>query len=90
LTPEAALKIEVKKYLTDIGAFWFMPVQMGYSRRGIPDFVGCLRGRMFAIETKAEGKTPTAWQQRELAAIEAAGGIAIVAWRLSDVEVGLK
>jgi hypothetical protein len=50
-----------------------MPVPSGYGRKTV-DFIGCFRGHFFAVETKAEGKEPTALQALELANIKAAGG----------------
>ncbi len=86
---EAALKKEIKAYLTSVGA-WFDGSVRSYGRRGVPDILCCYRGRFLAIEVKRppEGKTtPTAdpWQKREIAAIVEAGGRAIVAWSVEHV-----
>lgn len=60
------------------GCYFFMPPANGYGRAGIPDFVGCLNSRFFAIEAKAgKGKT-TALQDREIEQIKSCGGFAIV------------
>jgi hypothetical protein len=79
---EKQVKEEIKKYLKSLGgACWFfMPHMNGYGRAGIPDFVGCYKGRFFAIEAKAEGKlgAVTAWQKREGADILAASGRYII------------
>lgn len=78
MTPEAAVKLKVRKILDLWGVYYFMPPANGYGRAGIPDIVGCHNGRFFAIECKAgKGKT-TALQDRELARIREAGGEAIV------------
>jgi Holliday junction resolvase len=51
---------------------------MGFGRAGIPDIICCFQGKFIAIECKAgKGKT-TALQDRELNAIRAAGGMAMV------------
>jgi Holliday junction resolvase len=47
-------------------------------RAGIPDIICCARGRFLAIECKAGKGTTTALQEKELAAIRAAGGVALV------------
>lgn len=91
---EAALKKEIKAYLTSVGA-WFDGSVRSYGRRGVPDILVCYRGRFFGIECKRppEGKaTPAAdpWQQRELAAIVEAGGRAIVAWSVDHVREEIK
>ena len=81
---ERDVKADVRDYLASIGAWWFMPVNR--SRAGIPDFIVCYRGRLIAIETKRPRKkgVPKAspHQQREIEAIRAAGGYALV---VSDV-----
>jgi hypothetical protein len=50
-----------------------MPPANGYGRSGIPDFVGCHKGNMFAIETKFGTNATTANQKRELQQLTAAG-----------------
>jgi hypothetical protein len=46
--------------------WWFMPPANGFGRSGIPDFVGCVNGYMFAVETKFGKGTTTANQDREI------------------------
>lgn len=82
---EADVKEAVKRHLKSIGAYWFMPVQMGYGAATI-DFFVCWQGRFYGIETKAPPKTlkrngerrrgvgATPRQETVLLAIEAAGG----------------
>ncbi len=77
-TPEKLVKDKVKKLLDSLGIYHFSPPGMGLGRAGIPDIIGCHKGRFIAIECKAgKGKT-TALQERELDAIRAAGGFAFV------------
>ena len=69
---------DVKKIVKDIlrvtaKCWWFMPPANGYGRSGIPDFVGCVDGHLFAVETKFGKGTTTANQLRELEALERAG-----------------
>ncbi len=73
-TPEKKVKDKVRKLLTEAGAYHFMPATHGYGTSGVPDIVGCYKGRMFAIECKAGDNKPTALQMKNLAAISAAGG----------------
>ena len=75
-TPEARLKKEVKQFLTNCNAYFFMPVQTGYGKTTV-DFLCCIKGRFVAIETKTVGKTPTALQMLTLRQINAAGGFGI-------------
>jgi len=69
---------DVKKIVKDVlknsnCCWWFMPPANGYGRSGIPDFVGCVNGNMFAVETKFGRGTTTANQEREIAALTQAG-----------------
>ena len=84
-TPEGRVKNAVKKYLAELGAYWYMPMSNGMGRVGAPDFLVCWRGRFIGIETKAPGKrgNTTPNQEREIAAIRAANGVAVV---IDDVE----
>ncbi|TVR98840.1 MAG: hypothetical protein EA406_05505 [Rhodospirillales bacterium] len=71
---EADVKREVKKILDDLGAWWFMPVPVGYGKQGVPDFIVCLNTRFIAIETKYGSNKLTAWQERQIDGIDTAGG----------------
>ena len=78
MTPEAKVKKAAVKQLKDIGAYYFYPVTGGYGGSGVPDIVGCYKGSFFGIECKAKKNKPTALQQKNLDAITAAGGFALV------------
>lgn len=78
-TPEGKVKSDVKKVLdkfkSDIDGFW--PVPAGYGESHL-DYVGCMCGRFFSIETKAPGKKPTARQAHRIDNVKRAGGLAFV------------
>lgn len=79
MTPEAKVKLAVKKILDELGIYHFSPFMAGMGRAGVPDIIACHEGRFLGIECKAgKGKT-TALQDRELHAIAAAGGYTFVA-----------
>ncbi len=79
MTPEAKVKLSVKKILDGLGIYHFSPFMAGMGRAGVPDIIACHKGRFIAIECKAgKGKT-TALQERELIAICNAGGFTFVA-----------
>lgn len=50
-----------------------MPVPYGYGPTTL-DYLGCIRGKFFAIEAKAPGKKPTPLQINTIERIRAAGG----------------
>lgn len=78
-TPESIVKNKVKKVLdkfkSKLDGFW--PVPSGYGESHL-DYVGCLCGRFFAIETKAPGKKPTPRQMERIRRVELAGGLVFV------------
>lgn len=87
MTPEGKVKAAVKKVLDAHGVWHFSPVSNGMGRHGIPDIICCWNGKFLAIETKAPGKrnNTSALQDREIAAINAAMGTAIVVDDVSQI-----
>lgn len=87
-TPEGAVKNKVKAALKSRGIWYYMPMQTGFGVVGIPDFICCWNGKLLAIETKAPGKrnNTTPNQDRVIAEIQAAGGVAIVVDNITQLE----
>lgn len=77
MTPEGKIKAELDAYLTSLGpdCWWFKPMNFGYGRNGIPDYIICYKGFFMAPETKRKGGKSEPWQVREQEAIRRAGGI---------------
>ena len=73
-TPEVKVKHNVTRQLKALGAYYFYPVTGGYGASGVPDIVGCFKGKFFAIECKAGKNKPTPLQQKNIDAIAAQGG----------------
>jgi hypothetical protein len=84
--PEGKLKAEVKAYLKEQGAYFFMPVQTGFGAATV-DFLCCVKGRFVAIETKVRPRRATLRQMRCLEHVRDAGGVAFVAYDIEDVRV---
>ena len=78
VTPESVVKLKVKKILEAYQSYFFMPATGGYGRSGVPDIVGCYKGKFFGIECKAGTNKPTELQKHQLKLIADAGGIAMV------------
>ena len=51
-TPEGKVKTRVKKLILRYDGYYYMPVSNGMGAAAL-DFMGCINGRSFAIETKA-------------------------------------
>ena len=85
--PEGTVKLKIKEYLKSLEpSLWvFCPMSNGYGKRGVPDFVGVYRGRMFAIEAKAPGGKPKPWQERCMAEMANAGALVILADNIDTV-----
>jgi hypothetical protein len=89
-TPESKVKDKVKRLLqpyTEMGVLWGdWPVPGGYGKSGL-DYHGCLLGKYFAIETKAEGKEPTDRQKWTISRIQKARGTIFVIIGVNDPEL---
>lgn len=64
---------------------WFTRKLEWVGRHGAPDRFCAKGGKVFFIEFKAPGKTPTANQEREIAAMRAVG---ITVHVIDDIEAG--
>ena len=80
MTPEGKVKKKIKEYLVTTGAWYYLPVSNGMGRVGCPDILVCYKGYFLAFEVKSPGKiaNTTANQDREIAGINNAKGVAIV------------
>lgn len=78
LTPEKKVKDKCVKLLKAYDVYYFFPATHGYGRSGVPDIICCINGRFLAIECKAGDNKPTALQEKEMADIRKAGGLAVV------------
>ena len=88
--PEGRLVKRIQQMLARKGAVGFK-IHGGdnYQERGIPDILCCYCGKFVGIECKQPGEPLSAAQKYQLHRIEEAGGIAIVAESLEDVERAL-
>lgn len=86
MTAHSNLLKAICAHLDSIGAWYVHTNSHGYGRRGIPDVVACVNGRFLAIEAKVKPDKPTAWQERELLAIDKAHGLTVVAYDIAKVK----
>jgi hypothetical protein len=70
VTPEGYEKSKVKKFLSQIGAYQFWPVQTGYGAATL-DCLACVGGRFVGIEVKRAGYHPSNFTARQRATINA-------------------
>lgn len=74
---ERTIVKETLRWLNLRGGFWFKVHGSAFQMAGIPDIVGCYKGRFVAFEVKRDAtKRPTKLQVYFIKKIRAAGGIA--------------
>ena len=86
MTSERALVKRIGRELDRLDRCWWMNVHGGpFQRSGVPDIVGVIDGRFFAIEVKADDGRLTRLQEATIQDIERSGGLAIVARSVADI-----
>ena len=91
MTSERAITKQIMRYLQGLDRSWWMKVHGGpYQKAGVPDILGCYRGRFFAFEVKVPGGKTTAKQDHEIQRIRDADGVVDVVTSRAEVESILK
>lgn len=75
---EKIFERRVRKYLDSIGAWHIKVWGNAFQRSGVPDIIGCIKGKFFALEIKAEKGHPSELQLYEIRKIKESGGYARV------------
>jgi len=88
-TPEALLTKSIRQLLNSVGIFHWKAWGGPMSTPGVPDIIGCFKGRMIGIEIKSEKGVVSEYQKEFIENINRAGGLAFVARSLEDVIEGL-
>jgi hypothetical protein len=88
-TAEAMLTRSIRQLLNSVGVFHYKAWGGPMSAPGIPDIIGCFKGRFIGIEVKAPNGKVSDYQQQFIDNIVRAGGIAFVARSVDDVIDGL-
>ena len=73
---ETSLVVRIAFKLRSTPFTYFRNIHGSAYQPGLPDFVGCHRGRFFAIECKRKSQEPTPLQVVELMGIQQSGGAA--------------
>jgi len=88
---EKSICNQIIRFLKTLPDCWFMRTEGGpYGRKGVPDIVGCLYGKMFALEVKRIGGKATKLQLHELEKIRAAGGRTGIVHSVDEVKEVLR
>lgn len=84
MQPEARLGHAIRRTLEAEGAFVFKVHGSGMMQAGLPDLIGCYRGRFFGVEVKMPGNKPSKIQRHIMRKIADAGGRVCVAYSVQD------
>ena len=88
-TAEALLTKSIRQLLNSVGIFAWKEWGGPMSTPGVPDIIGCFKGRLIGIEIKSEKGVVSEYQKEFIENINRAGGLAFVARSLDDVIDGL-
>ena len=90
-TPEGRVKDDIKAYLTQLGAYQYWPVPMGFGAATI-DCLACYKGWFIGIEVKRPDTRPkpTRRQLTILDEIASSNGATVVAYGVEDVQNRIK
>jgi len=80
---EQDIVAKIQKYIKARGGYVVKTITS--NRAGVPDLLCCIEGRFLGIEVKAPGGKVSALQLANIAMIEAAGGLGLVAYSAAEV-----
>jgi hypothetical protein len=86
---EASLTAKIRGYLNELDdSFFYKAKGDPRQRKGLPDLIGCYRGRFVGLEVKLprNSRGLTKYQEETLLKIKRAGGVAYVVRSLADVK----
>ena len=83
---ESSFIIKIKRYLKERGAYCEKIWGGGFQSAGIPDIIGCYKGRFIGIEAKVGTNKPSEIQKVKIKKINEAGGFARVVRTLDEVK----
>lgn len=87
MTPEKKVENQIKRYLDKLGAYHVKIHGSAYIPAGTPDILACVNGRFVGIEVKKpNGGVVSALQKLKIKQIKNAGGVALVATSVEEVE----
>ena len=83
---EKRIENQIKKYLDSIDAWHIKTHGNMFSKAGTPDILACIKGYFVAIEVKRPGGVVSKLQEINIDLINQTGGIAFVAYSVTEVE----
>jgi hypothetical protein len=86
---EKEITSQIRSVLKTFHIFHYKAWGGPMSEKGIPDIIGCIDGKFFAIEVKTKVGKMSDYQEAFRRRITEAGGLHIIARSLDDVMAGL-
>ncbi len=86
---EKTIENQIKKWLDSQGYWWMKVHGDMFQKSGIPDILACINGKFVGIEVKRPGGVMSELQKYNIEKIQAAGGVAFVAYSVEDVRNNL-
>jgi len=86
---EKTIENQIKKWLESQGYWWMKVHGDMFQKSGVPDILACINGKFVGIEVKRPGGVVSELQKYNIEKIQAAGGVAFVAYSVEDVRINL-
>jgi len=87
VSAEKKVENQIKRYLDSLGAYHVKIHGSAYMPAGTPDILACIDGTFVGIEVKKpKGGVVSALQKLKIKQIRNAGGVALVATSVEEVE----
>lgn len=90
MTPEGALKKEIKSYLKSRGIYWAIVPEGAFGKSGDPDLIACYKGLFIGLEAKTYEGRQSGIQQVRQKEIESSGGVYAIVRNVREVEEALE
>lgn len=82
--PETSLVKKIMTWLEADGGWWMKVHGSPFQKAGVPDIIGCYKGRFTGIEVKMPGNYPTLIQRACMNLLKAAGARVGVAYSVEE------
>ena len=86
---ERSIVNSISRWLKSEKIWHFKVHGSAFQRAGIPDIVGCCRGRFFGLEAKRPGEKPSKIQQYEMKRLDNSGAFTAVVCSVADAKNAL-
>lgn len=82
--PETNLVKKIMVWLEADGGWWMKVHGSPFQKAGVPDIIGCYKGRFTGIEVKMPGNKPTLIQEKMIELLKKAGANVGIAYSVEE------